>query len=519
MTLLTACLCAAATLALGLPAVARAPWLDEAATLQALQAQTLAGWLSAVVHDTTPPAFAALLGVWSRVSSNLAWLRLLPMGLGMATVLTGVAWAGQASRRAAAYAGVLLATSPFLLRYDVELRAYALLGFTTVCACAYAWRIADAKPEAVDRRDRYALCGILLLGCLSHYVAVLLVPSIAAFILIGATHQRFARVPWTGMGIVVVAWGLVLIGSPLALRHVQDDWWMPALGWDLLWRSTAEVAGASNPGAYVGLPGVIVGATIAAGALVVVLAAPRKREWLAPLGAAVAYVVGVAATSLVWQPVWWPRTLLPAVIFAIVAFGIAVASASEAKWRRLANASVAALAIAWTVMWVSGRPWEGLEAWPQAAAHVVTGSAHPTVVAFPDFAAWPFERAIAERSQVEIRRLRLDGRNGSEVLDPLRHRSGPIYLLVRVDPALLRRPGALGEMVDRVRARLGPDPGITALIVTSPDVSLVPVLEQLRDDLVWLVQTRFRGSGWPGCARSQEGPRLTIVTCGGELLD
>ncbi|MGC4081473.1 MAG: hypothetical protein QM736_04990 [Vicinamibacterales bacterium] len=314
---------------LRLLAISRAPWLDEAVTLGVLDAATWHEWMRAMAREPSPPAFQVLLTLWALPGRSIPWLRLLPVVCGVGTVAAGMIWARRISRRSIAPVGILLATSPFFLRYGVELRAYGLLGLATIVTFASAWSIADADGGEERSSDRWLLMAALLLACATHFTAMLLIPSAAALIAIGSKARARLRLPLATFAIALTAWAALIVLVHAPLGQVRDNWWMPALAWGVMWRTLAEVFGLVATGDAPNAVSVTIGAGIATACFGVFVAAPRTRAWVAPLGAAVVYMGGLMAVSLIWRPVWWPRTLLPAALAATVAFGIAIGSIRE----------------------------------------------------------------------------------------------------------------------------------------------------------------------------------------------
>src|SRR5438552_2120139 len=108
-------------------------WLDEALTVN-VSRLPLRRIPDALRHDGAPPLHYFLLHLWMRVfgTGDLA-VRSLSGVVGVAT-LPVAWWAGRSvgGRRAAWIAVLLLASSPFAIRYSTEARMYADLILLTM---------------------------------------------------------------------------------------------------------------------------------------------------------------------------------------------------------------------------------------------------------------------------------------------------------------------------------------------------------------------------------------------------
>jgi mannosyltransferase len=108
-------------------------WLDETLTVN-IARRPLADLPGALRHDGAPPLFYAMLHVWSRVfGAGDAAVRALPGLLGVAMIPLAYACGRDLARRThvdAQTAGIstalIVAVSPFAIRYSTETRMYAL---------------------------------------------------------------------------------------------------------------------------------------------------------------------------------------------------------------------------------------------------------------------------------------------------------------------------------------------------------------------------------------------------------
>ena len=203
-------------------------WLDEALTVN-IARLPLRKIPAALRHDGAPPLYYFLLHGWIGLfgEGDLA-VRSLSALFGVATL--PVAWvAGRrlAGREVAWTAVVLLATSPFAIRYGTEARMYtlvtllALLGYLalqSVLESPNLWRLAGLA----------AVTGALLL---THYWAIYLAVATAMPLLFLA--RRGPRAPSARLALAAMAAGSLLFVPWVPtfvsqLRHTGTPWAEPA---------------------------------------------------------------------------------------------------------------------------------------------------------------------------------------------------------------------------------------------------------------------------------------------------
>ena len=145
----------------------------------------------AMLHDiarteSTPPLYYVLLWVWVRLFGTSAdALRSLSACFGVLTVVV-LYFAARArlSRGAALVVGALAATSPMLIWYSQETRAYAVVTFFLACSLYFMLRAQDGGGGA--------LAGWSTAACLalaSHYFAVFALVPEAAYLLYLYRHR------------------------------------------------------------------------------------------------------------------------------------------------------------------------------------------------------------------------------------------------------------------------------------------------------------------------------------------
>ncbi len=189
-------------------------WLDESVTVRLVR-RSFVGMLSALPgSESTPPLYYVLAWPWTRVfGSGEVGLRLLSALFGILTVPVVYAAAVRlVSRRAGVVAGALAATSPLLIWFSQEARAYALL---TLLSAVLLLLFARVLERPTPRR--YALWALTAaLALATHYFAVFVIAPQLAWLLM---RRRGPGLAAATLGLAAVA---VLL-LPLAVMQASGD--------------------------------------------------------------------------------------------------------------------------------------------------------------------------------------------------------------------------------------------------------------------------------------------------------
>ncbi len=170
-------------------------WYDEAFTPVHVLRASLGVTLHNVVHsENTPPLWYVLEWAITRVlGTGAVALRLLSAMAGIATV--PVAWAigrelqGPNTRRAAIATAAFVATSPLLVWYSQEARAYGL--FVLTASLAFLCFLRALSDPTTRRLLEFAVAASLAL--LSHYFAVFLLLPMGLWLLWTAIPRKLSR--------------------------------------------------------------------------------------------------------------------------------------------------------------------------------------------------------------------------------------------------------------------------------------------------------------------------------------
>ena len=230
-------------------------WLDEALSVN-IARLPLGDIPGALRHDGAPPLYYLVLHGWMKVfGSGTFAVRALSGLFGVAALpLMWLAARRLGGRRAAWAAVVLLAASPYGIRYSTEVRMYSLIVVLVLVAFLATHRLLQGG----GRRDQVVLAAATGLSLLTHYWALYLL--VAAGAALGHVAYHASEPVRSGARRAVVAVGagslLFLPWVPsflYQLSHTGAPWGRPA-GFRTVFDALTEFAGGySNPGIPLGL--------------------------------------------------------------------------------------------------------------------------------------------------------------------------------------------------------------------------------------------------------------------------
>ena len=205
-------------------------WLDEALTVNIakLPLHDLPSYLK---RDGAPPLFYVLLHFWMGIfgSSDLA-VRSLSGVMGVVTVpLVWLAGRRLGGRVIGFSAMILVATSPFAVRYDTEARMYALVALLTVLGYLALDR-ALRRPRAGNLIAVGAVTGLLLY---SHYWSMYLIATTLVWLAFQgwrgrAVWRRHARIAFVAVFVgclTFLPWVEIFLYQS---KHTGTPWSAPA---------------------------------------------------------------------------------------------------------------------------------------------------------------------------------------------------------------------------------------------------------------------------------------------------
>ncbi len=243
---------------------AKTVWLDEAFSLWMARhtLPDLMAWLVYIDHH--PPLFYALLHVW------VAWFGDGPTALRSLSALAGtlaIPAFGMAARRlvgerVALIATLLLALSPFHVRYAQEARMYGVLVLAVALLC-YACAHLLTRPESVRQwRWWLLLATAQAAAMLTHNTATLLVPLAFNVAVLGVWWQgrigQQAEFPGMAAPHFARRWllgqvGALLLWSPWSMAFVRQaqvvdsDFWIASPDLWTVWQALGSLTFAHLP--------------------------------------------------------------------------------------------------------------------------------------------------------------------------------------------------------------------------------------------------------------------------------
>ncbi len=259
-------------------------WYDEATTAWLLRAGPARMLATLPRTESTPPLYYLVGWVWTRAfSDNEVGLRSLSALAGVACVpVTFLAARSLAGRRAAVFAGLLVAVSPLLVWYSQEARSYSLYALASAVSL---WLFARARAHTSG--PRLAAWGVSAAGALCiHYFALFVVLPEA--LLLVAERRAPLRARLLALAIPAAA-GAALVALALAQRGRTYFFTRAPLGIRVRQVVQFFAVGFSPPSTLAVL---VPAATLLAAALVLlILRAERGQR----SGAASAAAIGAAA--------------------------------------------------------------------------------------------------------------------------------------------------------------------------------------------------------------------------------
>lgn len=195
-------------------------WLDEALTVN-IARLPLGDIGEALRHDGHPPLYYFLLHAWMKVfGEGDTAVRTLAGVFGVATLpLAWLAGRRYAGRAGGAVALVLLASSPFAVRYATENRMYSLLTLLVLAGWLLVTSAVE-RPGPFRLAAAAAVSGLLLL---THYWALYLVAAVVVLLAARPERRRVAAAVASG-GLLFLPW---LPAFWYQAQHTGTPWTRP----------------------------------------------------------------------------------------------------------------------------------------------------------------------------------------------------------------------------------------------------------------------------------------------------
>ena len=259
---------------------------DEAATLKVVDGSFGHALHKIAVSESTPPVYYVLAWLWRHIFGlQEIGFRLLPAVAGVLLV-PAVFAVGRAlaSVRVGVVAAAIVATSPYLVFYSQEARAYSLYTLLSLVGLLCCVRVIR-QPSAAA----FALwAGVSIAAVATHYFALFpLVGQVVAFLVYGAPRRRTAL--WCAVVAAPTIALLVLARHQANIGHVD---WIGASSLSQRIRVTVETfaLGATFKGSLshsvllaCGLAAIVIGAAIVVAVFFIFRRAEVAERWSAGL--------------------------------------------------------------------------------------------------------------------------------------------------------------------------------------------------------------------------------------------
>lgn len=221
-------------------------WLDEALTVN-IARLPLDEMFDALRRDGAPPLYYVLLHGWTAVfgAGDLAARSLSGVFAVASLPLAWVAGRQVGGRRVGHAAVILLATSPFAIRYATEARMYSLV-IALVLAGYVGVRLGLARPAWPVLAGVAVVAGLL---ALTHYWSFYLLAPVAVLLTI---RWRQRHDPAAARLVLAIGAGGALFvpwipGFLFQLRHTGTPWGRPAGPIDVAITTATDFAGGRPP--------------------------------------------------------------------------------------------------------------------------------------------------------------------------------------------------------------------------------------------------------------------------------
>lgn len=325
------------TLIIGL---AQSVWFDEAYSLTVAR-QSISQLVHLTSIDVHPPLYYLLLKAWN---SLFGWndfsYRLLGAVLGTLIVgASGLLTKKLFGVKAMVIALPLVTLAPFMIRYDFEIRMYALAALLGLIATYILIVALEAKRRQAIWWIVYALLVVISMYTV-YYIALLWIAHLV-WLLIQARKNRqvVAKQPWVyaylGAIVVFLPWIPVFIGQITngALANIAQamtiENLMGIVSFGFLYQSTGQL-GAWGAIVMVALLCVLVWLGIST----YKTSNTSERSYLKLLVLYVLVPVGVVTIVSLFRPFYVERYLVPVLIGGYILTGVAVAFAARRTPRK-----------------------------------------------------------------------------------------------------------------------------------------------------------------------------------------
>ncbi|MBN1315740.1 MAG: glycosyltransferase family 39 protein [Anaerolineales bacterium] len=343
-----------------------------------------------------PPLYFVLLKVWSGISSEESFLRLLSVLFGLGTLTFVMLWIKRVSPPAALVTGLLCAVSPILLRYSQEIRNYPLLLLATAVSFYYASRLA-ADPKSWS--NTFGLTIGLTVAVSTHLVGAMLVTSVFCYIFLSLPDPK--KILSSRFMCALVTPFIVFIFFNFHFLKLLDKstWWIPSPTPELMvetasilsgWRVHYWLAYVLQTDLIPYTAWLVLTKSAVAICLGCLLLFGDWRKSFRPLVAAIFFWLQLLGYSWIAAPVFWYRTALPGMVPFLGFVGLQVSTIHRVNIRRLVITGLALASLLFAAYWTlnqAGKPFESV----RELAQILNQQREPgdIILFFPQYTEGP----------------------------------------------------------------------------------------------------------------------------------
>ncbi|NMF66144.1 glycosyltransferase family 39 protein [Brasilonema octagenarum] len=370
---------------LGLIGLNKGLWNDEYFTIHKISHPNIVEMFRELRRDVHPPLYYILLYFWGQISKKEEFLRLFSVGLSLGTLTIVINWIKQYSPLASLLAGVYLATTPIMLRYSQELKAYPLLVFATSLAFLFASHII-AKPEKF--LGYIGLCLSFFFAVCTHLVGIMLIPSIVCFIYIQAFLLR-KKIQDLKLLLAIIIPIITFLYIKFfwlkQVREIQETWWwMPDINLNLISSTAKYVFGLSS--LYLPITIIPYCAFLVSGIFALSVFFGSWRISFPFLAATIIYWIVILVYSLIGSPIFYYRIILPSLVPFVAFVALQIATIPTHKIKIASIVCLIILSLSYTANWVTHQAYKPVEENREVARLVeLEWQKNDLIIFYPDF--------------------------------------------------------------------------------------------------------------------------------------
>jgi uncharacterized membrane protein len=345
---------------LGLLGLNKGLWGDEIATVLKISHKNIFEMFEQLRGDVHPPLYYVLLYFWGKISKQEEFLRLFSLILSIGNLGIVMLWLKQYSTLASLLAGLYLATTPIMLRYSQELKAYSLVVFATSLAFLCASYIMK-KPEKYLAYIGLSLS--LTVAVSAHLVGIMLMPIIVSFIgFQGFLLKKRLRLFKLFITIIIptinfIYFNFFWLGK---LQNIKDTWWwMPPLDLYLISSTAKYLFGLSSlylPITFIPWIALIFSAILATSSFF-----GKWRSNFTFVAVTVIFWLEVIIYSIIESPIFYYRILLPSLVPFTAFLSLQIVTISNKKIKIVSIVCCIILSISYSVNWVTNQAYKPIE--------------------------------------------------------------------------------------------------------------------------------------------------------------